>query len=293
MPEENRPRLGRGLAALIGDATITTSAPAPEAARGVRRIPIEFLRPNQRNPRRSFDEEQLDSLADSIREKGVIQPILARPISQTPGAYEIIAGERRWRAAQKAGLHEAPVIVVEASDKEALELAIVENVQRADLNAIEESLGYEQLISEFQYTQADLARVIGKSRSHIANTLRLLKLPETTKRLVMEGALSAGHARALLAFENPEAMAQRSISEGLTVRDLEQLAQRDDGSRERPSGLRKQGPDKDPNVTDLERELSDLLGINVSIDAKGEAGRVLIRYSSLEQLDLVLMKLRK
>jgi len=293
MPEENRPRLGRGLAALIGDATITTSAPAPETGRGVRRIPIEFLRPNQRNPRRSFDDEQLDSLADSIREKGVIQPILARPISQTPGVYEIIAGERRWRAAQKAGLHEAPVIVVEASDKEALELAIVENVQRADLNAIEESLGYEQLITEFQYTQADLARVIGKSRSHIANTLRLLKLPETTKRLLMDGALSAGHARALLAFENPEAMAQRSISEGLTVRELEQLAQRDNTSRERRSGSRKQGHDKDPNVADLERELSDLLGISVSIDAKGEAGRVLIRYSSLEQLDLVLMKLRK
>ena len=174
MADESRPRLGRGLAALLGEAAVAPTL-QDDSAKGVRKLPIEFLRPNARNPRRSFDEEQLESLAASVREKGVIQPIIARAVPGLRDSFEIVAGERRWRAAQRAGLHEIPVIVIEATDKETLELAIIENVQRADLNPIDEGLGYEQLINQFQYTQADLARVIGKSRSHVANTLRLLK----------------------------------------------------------------------------------------------------------------------
>ena len=218
MAEENRPRLGRGLAALIGD-----SAPEHAArmmAAGQRRIPIEFIRPNPKNPRRSFDDGQLAELADSIREKGVLQPIIVRANPRTADAYEIIAGERRWRAAQKAGIHDVPVVVVVADDKQALEIAIIENVQRSDLNAIEEGLGYEQLASDYSYSHSDLARIIGKSRSHIANTLRLLKLPAPLHEMVRSGQISAGHARALLAVDDPESVAKRILAEGLTVRDV-------------------------------------------------------------------------
>ena len=196
MAEEPRARLGRGLAALIGDAG--QEGPALARARGQKKVPIEFLRPNPRNPRKSFADADLEDLTQSIREKGIIQPILARTLPGVADAYEIIAGERRWRAAQKAGLHDVPILVVEADDKQSLELAIIENVQRTDLNPLEEALGYERLESEFKYSQTELAKVIGKSRSHVANTLRLLKLPEKAKRLLAEGALSAGHARALL-----------------------------------------------------------------------------------------------
>ena len=196
-------------------------------SRGQKKIPLAFLRPNPRNPRKAFDDQDLEDLVASIREKGIIQPILARTIAGLADIYEIIAGERRWRAAQRAGLHDAPVILVEADDRQALELAIVENVQRADLNALEEALGYQQLEKEYNYTQADLARVIGKSRSHVTNTLRLLKLPEKTKQLLAEGKLSAGHARALLTRADADEIAARIVAQGLSVRDVEKLAQKE------------------------------------------------------------------
>ncbi len=289
MAEETRPRLGRGLAALLGDAA--TNPAESSNIRGVRSLPIEFLRPNPRNPRRSFDEEHLESLSASIKEKGVLQPIIARAIKQVPDAFEIIAGERRWRAAQRAGLHEMPVLVVEATDKEALEFAIIENVQRADLNAIEEALGYEQLMSEFQYNQTDLAKVIGKSRSHIANTLRLMKLPESTRDLVVNGSLTAGHARALLSVSDPEAVARRAIERGLSVRDLEQIAQKETAERSGEPRVR-QPKEKDSDLLSLERTVSDSIGLIVTIDGRGEAGKVTIQYKTLDQLDYLLEKLK-
>ena len=217
--EQGRSRLGRGLAALIGD--VGDEIGAMERARGQRKVPVEFLRPSARNPRRLFDDAELDDLTASVRERGILQPIIVRAFPGMLDAYEIIAGERRWRAAQRAGLHEVPVIQVEANDREALEIAIVENVQRADLNAIEEAAGYERLIAEFDYTQNDLAKVIGKSRSHVANTLRLSKLPEPVRQMVSEGAVSAGHARALLSVSDPEQVAKRIVEQGLTGRDIE------------------------------------------------------------------------
>jgi ParB family transcriptional regulator, chromosome partitioning protein len=197
VPPARASRLGRGLAALIGDTADENSI--LRQTRGQRSVPIEFVRANPLNPRKVFAEEYLMELADSIREKGIIQPLIVRPKADMPDVFEIIAGERRWRAAQRAGLHEVPIVVIEVGDKEALELAIIENVQRADLNPLEEAVGYEQLMEQFGYVQADLAKVVGKSRSHVANTMRLTKLPDSIKRLVGEGHLSAGHARALLA----------------------------------------------------------------------------------------------
>ena len=218
---ENRPRLGRGLAALLGGANPQHA----EVSRGTRQTPIEFLRPNPRNPRKRFDDSELDELAASIKERGIIQPIVVRAISGVADAYEIIAGERRWRAAQRAGLHEIPVIIVEAGDREALEIAIVENVQRADLNALEEAAGYAQLGADYGYSHGDIARVVGKSRSHVANTFRLTNLPEHTRSLLAGGQISAGHARALLAVADPDALANRIVAEGLTVRDIERLGE--------------------------------------------------------------------
>jgi ParB family chromosome partitioning protein len=286
MVEEPRRRLGRGLAALLGDAG--DEAPV-ERPRGQRKVPIEFLRPNPRNPRSRFREEDLADLANSIREKGIIQPIVVRAIPGVADAYEIIAGERRWRAAQAASLADVPVVIHEADDKEALELAIIENVQRADLNAIEEAKGYERLGSEFNYSQSEIAKIIGKSRSHVANTLRLLNLPEGAKALVKDGAISAGHARALLAVENPEAVARRIVEEGLTVRDVEALAQAQASSSEGESapGKKAARPEKDANTRALEKTLSDALGMVVDIKNQGERGEIRIRYQSLDQLDAI------
>ena len=218
---ESRPRLGRGLAALLGGPNEAPPAFAP----GARQTPIEFLRPNPRNPRKRFDDGELDELAASIKERGLIQPVVVRAIPGVADAYEIIAGERRWRAAQRAALHEIPVIVVEAGDREALEIAIVENVQRADLNALEEAAGYAQLGETYGYSHGDIARVVGKSRSHVANTFRLMGLPEHTRALLAGGQISAGHARALLAVADPDALADRIVAEGLTVRDIERLGE--------------------------------------------------------------------
>ena len=287
---EERRRLGRGLAALLGDMAEPEVAVAERT--GAKRVPIELVHPNPRNPRRAFREEDLADLAQSIREKGVVQPILVRPAKGVANHYEIIAGERRWRASQRAGQHEIPVIVQEVSDKEALELAIIENVQRADLNPLEEAFGYEQLIAEFGYTQQDLGQVIGKSRSHVANTLRLLKLPETVKEHVREGRLTAGHARALVGAADPAGIAQKIVDEGLTVRDAEALAQ-----APKPADAPKLGrpkKEKDADTLALEKTLSDVLGLVVTIDHKADGtGRLEVRYRTLEQLDEVCRRLQK
>jgi ParB family chromosome partitioning protein len=274
---ENRPRLGRGLAALLGGA----NAQHVEFARGARQAPIEFLRPNPRNPRKRFDDPELDELAASIKERGIIQPVVVRAISGVADAYEIIAGERRWRAAQRAGLHEIPVIVVEAGDREALEIAIVENVQRADLNALEEAAGYGQLGADYGYSHADIARVVGKSRSHVANTLRLAGLPEHTRSLLAGGQISAGHARALLAVAHPDALADRIVAEGLTVRDIERLGE-NSGKTVRP---RKGTEPLDADTRALQDKLGLELGTKVTIRHSGESGEIRIAFKNLDQLD--------
>jgi ParB family chromosome partitioning protein len=287
--ESSKSRLGRGLAALLGD--VGAEATAEQRLKSQRRVPIEFLRPNPANPRVYFNEIDLDELAQSIRERDVIQPILVRGVPGQVDAFEIIAGERRWRAAQRAGLHDVPVVIVEADDKQALELAIIENVQRANLNALEEAKGYESLIAQYSYTQADLSRVVGKSRSHIANTLRLSKLPESVREQLKTGALSAGHARALLAVADPELVAKRIVDQALTVRDVERIAQREasgtgDATPQRPR------VEKDADTHALEARLSDLLGLAVSIQHKGEkGGAITIRYRTLEQLEAISHRL--
>jgi ParB family chromosome partitioning protein len=284
-PPENRGRLGRGLAALLGD--VGEEASSAERARAQRKTPIEFLRPNPRNPRKNFDEAELDDLAASIKERGVIQPVLVRAIPRVADAYEIVAGERRWRAAQLAGLHEIPILVIEAGDREALELAIVENVQRTDLNALEEANGYAQLSADYNYSHSDIARIIGKSRSHIANTLRLLKLPDFARSLLASGQISAGHGRALLAVADPDATAKAILAEGLTVRDVEKL-NRERQLDEAPSSVA--APAKAPAEVDsdtraLEHSLSVALGTIVSIRHRGESGEVRIKFHDFEQLD--------
>jgi ParB family chromosome partitioning protein len=283
-----RSRLGRGLAALIGDAGDENAA--IERTRGQRRVPIEFLRPNPRNPRRHFNDTELDELSASIRAKGILQPILVRTVTGTPDAFEIIAGERRWRAAQRAGLHDVPVLLLEIGDKEALEIAIIENVQRADLNPLEEAMGYDSLIEQFSYAQAELAKIVGKSRSHIANTLRLMKLPESVKRHLAEGRLTAGHARALLGSDNPEALAKSIIEKGLNVRDVEALAGAQAEARGKTSKRRPRGS-KSADVRALERKLSEILGLQVEINHRASGGDLRIRYKTLEQLDAVCRKL--
>jgi ParB family transcriptional regulator, chromosome partitioning protein len=283
--EGTRNRLGRGLAALLGEAAESHET---VSSSNQRRVGIELVRPNPANPRRSFDDAQLDELTQSIREKGVLQPIIVRSKAEPTGTYEIIAGERRWRAAQRAGLHEVPIIIVSANDNEALELAIVENVQRSDLNAIEEARGYERLMSQFGYTQADVSKVVGKSRSHVANTLRLMNLPDSVKGELEQGRLSAGHARALLALDNPETVARRIIEQELTVRDVERLAQSPGSAPERKSA-----PEKDADTRALEKALSDVLGLSVSIAHKSNGGTISIRYKTLEQLENVCLRLQR
>ena len=295
MAEEPRLRLGRGLAALIGEAS--EDPVGADRNRGQRRVPIEFLRANPRNPRKTFDDPHLDELAESIREKGILQPIVVRELSIAPGVFEIIAGERRWRAAQRASLHTVPIVVIEATDKESLELAIIENVQRADLNALEEAEGYGQLIREFEYTQADLARIIGKSRSHVANTLRLVNLPDSIKQLLADGSLSAGHARALITLSNPESLAKRIVEQGLSVRDAEKISQdyaNQDYNSETPVGetarQRRKGV-KDPDTQALEKTIQNATGLSVDIKNRGESGEIRIRYKTLEQLDEICRQL--
>jgi len=285
---EKPSRLGRGLAALIGDmAPIEAPRLADNANGGPKRLPVEFLIANRANPRRDFDTDQLDELTSSIREKGVMQPLLVRP-SGDPNIFEIIAGERRWRAAQRAGLHDVPVIIREVDDKEALELAIIENVQRVDLNPLEEAQGYEQLIEQFSYTQQDLAQVIGKSRSHVANTLRLLKLPREVRDMVSNGQLTAGHARTLITADDPMALAQEIMTRGLSVREAEALSQQG-VAKPAKTKLGATPMPRDADIVALEKRLSDSLGLKVALAYKLDgSGTLQINYRSLEQLDTVL-----
>ena len=275
-------RLGRGLASLINEAADVAAATGLE---GLRTVAIEAVHSSPLNPRMTFEPEELKELSESIRTRGVVQPIIVRPASGggENAGYEIIAGERRWRAAQAAGLHDVPVIVRELSDQQALEVAIIENVQRTDLNAMEEAAGYRQLIKTYKYTQEDLAGIVGKSRSHLTNTLRLLKLPESVQELIREGALSAGHARALVGHDDAERVARDIVRRGLSVRAVEALVQRQ-GSSE-PGKARKISP-VDADTRAAERELADALGLTVRIvSGKGERGELRIAYSSLEQFE--------
>jgi ParB family chromosome partitioning protein len=274
------------LAALIGDMASVEGARVTESG-GVKRLPVEFIIANRANPRRTFDSEQLEELTNSIREKGVMQPLLVRP-SEDPNIFELIAGERRWRAAQKAGLHDVPVIVREVGDKEALELAIIENVQRADLNPLEEAMGYGQLIEQFDYTQQDLAQVIGKSRSHVANTLRLLRLPEDVRGMVASGTLTAGHARTLITAEDPANLARQIVAGGLSVREAEALSQQRDVAGKKKAS---EPQVRDADTVALERRLSDALGLSVSLSHSERGGKLEIRYRTLEQLDGICVKL--
>jgi ParB family chromosome partitioning protein len=284
MAEEAKPRLGRGLAALIGE--VGDEIGVVERGRGQRKVPVAFLRPNPRNPRKHFADSELQELSQSIRDRGIIQPIVVRPVPKTQDSYEIVAGERRWRAAQVAGLHEVPVVVVDIDDKTSLEYAILENVQRADLNPIEEAQGYARLMAEFSYTQDKLSKIIGKSRSHIANMMRLSDLPEPVKTLLVSREITAGHGRALLAVKDPVATAKKILDQGLSVRQVEEIAQTDQAT---PTKLEtksvKMKTDKDPDTRALERALQDVLGLSVSIDHKGQGGELRIRYKTLEQLD--------
>lgn len=284
MIDDARPRLGRGLAALIGE---NATADANTTGRAQRTAPIEFLRPNPRNPRQQFSEDSLQELADSIRERGIVQPILVRQMPGTNNVFEIIAGERRWRAAQRVGLHDVPVVVIEADDRQSLEFAIIENVQRADLNAIEEAKGYDRLVEEFSYSQGDLAKIIGKSRSHVANTLRLLKLPENAQDYVISGQISAGHARALLSVADPVLVAKKIIDDGLTVRDVERLV----AGKSQEKKTRAPTVEQDADIRQLEKELADSLGMQVVINARGAAGAINIKFGTLEQFDMLKKKL--
>jgi ParB family transcriptional regulator, chromosome partitioning protein len=286
-----RSRLGRGLAALIGDMAAETSVDRP---RGQRRLPTAALRPNPRNPRRAFPNAELDELVASLRERGIIQPIVARPV-QGADVYEIIAGERRWRAAQRAGLHEVPVVIIEATDAEALQLAIIENVQRADLNPLEEAEGYRALIEEFGNSQDEIAKIVGKSRSHVANTLRLLKLPETIKSYIHSGKLFAGHARMLIGQPDAERLAEEIVARGLNVRQVESLAREtaERGGKSRGARAVRRGAGKNANLIALEKRISDALGLAVSINEAKRGGVLTIRYRSLDQLDDVLRRLEK
>ncbi len=285
---QSNKRLGRGLAALIGDDY--SEEGVVEDIKSMRHLPIELLRRNPHNPRKTFGEAELEELAKSIKEKGLLQPIMVRPLQGESSSYEIVAGERRWRAAQRAGVHDVPVLIRELSDSEALEFALIENVQRSDLNALEEALGYRQLMDQFSYTQEKMAESLGKSRSHIANTLRLLKLPDSVQEHVRQGNLTAGHARTLVAAKDPETLAQQIIDFNLNVREAEEIARA--GSPKAPPKLAT-APVKSANVLGLENDLKAILGLNVQIEAKGESGYLRIDYTSLEQLDDLCARLSK
>ena len=286
LSDETKKRgLGRGLSALLGDKTDEYAS--LDRVRLTKSVPIEFLHPGAAQPRRHFNDDAIAALVDSVREKGVLQPLLVRRHPAKTNAYEIVAGERRWRAAQKAGLTEVPVVIKELDDSEALELALIENIQREDLTAIEEAAGYQRLMDEFGHTQEDLSHVIGKSRSHIANLLRLLTLPESVQHMVDDGRLSASHARALVSTEEPAVWAELVVARGLNVRQIEQMVKK---SSTKPA-KKVASAVRDPNILALESDLSQLLGLKVSIKTKGESGKIDIAYETLEQLDDVLHRL--
>src|SRR6476619_6136959 len=291
MAEEARSRLGRGLASLIGD--VGGEAAHLDRPRAQRKVPIEFLKPNPRNPRRDFSDTELGELADSIKEHGVIQPIVVRPVRGVQDRYEIIAGERRWRASQIAGLHEVPVVPVDVTDADALEIAIIENVQREDLNAIEEAQGYHALADEFKRSQEDIAKIVGKSRSHVANMMRLTKLPAEVQAYISSGQLSAGHARALIGVPDPLAAAKRIVEQGLNVRQTEALAHEEGVPARKPQKARGDGKTKDADTIALEKRVSDALGLAVTVNHRDPGGSVQINYKSLEQLDEVMRRLAR
>ena len=284
-PAQDRPRgLGRGLSALIGDEVAAVKG-EPAAKKDIRTLPVAFLQPGKYQPRKTFDEQPLADLAASIKEKGVLSPILVRPIG--PDRYEIVAGERRWRASQIAKLHDVPVVVREMGDSESLEIAIIENVQRADLNAIEEAAAYRELMDRFDYTQEKMAKEVGKSRPHIANTLRLLTLPPVVQEMVRDGRLTSGHARTLIGSPNAEAGAQAIIDGALNVREAEQRSHIKKSSKGRKAAA-------DPNIVDLESRVSNALGLKVKVIHKGsKGGEVRITYKTLEQLDEINRRLSK
>jgi len=292
MADEGKSRLGRGLAALIGDVGEETKK--TERARSQRRVPVEFLTRNPRNPRRDFPDADLDELAASLRERGIIQPIVVRPVRGSADRFEIIAGERRWRAAQRAGLHDVPIVSVDVTDDEALQLAIIENVQRTDLNAIEEATGYQALINDFKHSHDEIAKTVGKSRVHITNTLRLLKLSDKIQTLVRSGKVSAGHARVLIGRPDAEELAQKIVEMGLSVRQVEEWgrAGKEVAHSAPPPAAKSRAP-KDADTVALERRVTDALGLEVTIDHRGEAGAVHVRYRSLDQLDEVVRRLER
>jgi ParB family transcriptional regulator, chromosome partitioning protein len=288
-PGVKRPPLGRGLAALFGEAG-TRLSDDPGGARpiGAQIVPIEAIRPSPFQPRRHFAEEELEGLAQSIREKGIVQPLLVRPIADAAADFELVAGERRWRAAQRVGLHEVPVVIRSLGDSEVIEIALVENLQREDLAPLEEAEAYSRLTREFGRSQAGLAEAVGKSRSHVANTLRLLSLPAPVRTSLEEGALSAGHARALLGAPDPASLAREVVRRGLNVRATERLVRR---RAAHPAPRRR--PARDTNTLALECELAAALGLRVTLAPKRRGGSVTLHYTSLDQLDRVVALLRK
>ncbi len=281
------PRLGRGLAALMGD-TPQAATPSDPSQAAIRTLPIDKLEPGPFQPRTSFHPESLTELVESIRSQGILQPLLARPHPKTSNVYQIIAGERRWRAAQQAGLHDVPVLIRDLSDMDAMAASLVENLQRQDLNPIEEGEGFRRLIDEFGLTQEQLGSAVGKSRSHVANAMRLLNLPPSVRLDVQNGKLSSGHARALLAHTDPEAAAKSVLARGLSVRQTEALV----ANSAKEAGSRKAAT-QDPETQALERDLSERLGMKVQVGFDGRGGAVTIRYGNLDQLDSIVALLSR
>jgi len=286
--DKRRPHLGRGLMALLGEDENKAASAQPLATRT---LPVEQLKPGKFQPRHRFDDEPFKSLVESVKEKGILQPILVRRDAETPHLYEIVAGERRWRAAQQAQLHEVPVVIRELADRDALELALVENIQRQDLTAMEEAEGYKRLMEEFGHTQEALSQAIGKSRSHIANLLRLLSLPTAVQNLVQDGSLSAGHARALIGSGEAEVLAEHIVRKGLNVRQAEKLARSAKPMTFRTIALRNAQVAKDADTLSIERELGNLLGLRVTINFRKTGGELVIHYDTLDQLDDVLRRI--
>lgn len=287
-------KLGRGLSALLGDDPVERPAGAGEGEAGQVTMPVEYLSSGRYQPRMEFDREALNDLADSIREKGILQPILVRPRADAPGRFEIIAGERRWRAAQLAQLHEVPVLVRDFTDIEAAEVALIENLQRRDLSALEEAEGYRRLMDEFERSADELSQALGKSRAHVSNMVRLLALPSPVKQMLGDGRLTAGHARALLNATDPVVLAESVVRRGLNVRQTERLATEQGGVRSRRSGGASARPsDKDPDLLALERDLAAVLGLRVDIVSAGRGGSLTLHYGTLEQLEDILQRLNR
>lgn len=288
---DNRIGLGKGLSAIMGEIDDEKNLSKPQKSAGIEMIELNRLFPGKYQPRRTFKPEELSDLIASIQTKGVLQPLLVRLRPGSSDTYEIIAGERRWRASKEAGIREVPVIIKDFSDKETLEVALIENLQRQDLNPLEEAQGYHRLLQEFHHTQEELASVVGKSRSHVANMMRLLDLPDSVKQYVEEGALSAGHARALLNAKNPEKLAKKVMEQGLNVRQTEQLAMTEGEKKPRTAQKVSVGGRKDSDIMALEAELSSLLKTNVTIKWSGRNGKITIECNDLDKLDQVLQRL--